>query len=91
MVKVPDPIAEFLRAKRFAVGVSLSYQAFGWQSVLRDHGIQSAINTLISCETFALRLETNTSFLPSGENCGKALKPPANVTRSRPVPSRSMA
>ena len=55
------------------------------------YGAQSAMKTLISCGDLALRLEMKTSFLPSGENCGKALKPPAAVMRSMCVPSRSMA
>ena len=37
-----------------------------------------------------MRLEIKTSCLPSGENCGKALNPPANVMRSTARPSRSV-
>jgi hypothetical protein len=52
------------------------------------YGTQSATNTLISCGTFAFRFEMKTSFVPSGENCGNALKPPAKVMRSSDLASR---
>ena len=35
---------------------------------------QSAINKLVSCEPWLLRFDDQTSFLPSGENIGNALK-----------------
>lgn len=42
---------------------------------LRGYSTQSAMKMLVSCSARPLRLEAQTSFLPSDENMGKASKP----------------
>src|SRR5437870_1040676 len=54
------------------------------------HGAQSARKMLNPPFSFTPRSDTHTSFEPSGENMGKLLKPPSEVTCSRPVPSSLM-
>ncbi len=51
------------------------------------HSAQSAMKTFVSPRVFALRLDANTSFLPSGENIGKPSKVSLYVMRSSPDPS----
>jgi len=54
---------------------------------LSIQGIQSAKNTLYSPGPAAFLSEIQTSLLPSGENIGKLLKWPWDVSCSNPDPS----
>jgi hypothetical protein len=63
----------------------------GYLFGIHIYGTQSATNTFSSCGTLAPRFEMKTSFFPSGENCGKALKPPTCVTCSSALLSRLIA
>jgi hypothetical protein len=53
----------------------------------RSHGTQSARKTLNSPGVLAPRSDTQTRLVPSGENMGKLLNCPSNVSLSRPWPS----
>src|SRR5829696_10435795 len=52
-----------------------------------SYSTQSAMNTFVSPDFSALRLDANTSFFPSGENIGNPSNVSLKVIRSKPVPS----
>ena len=65
----------------------VTMQDDGTERIGRSYCTQSAMKTLVSPSAFALRLDANTSFFPSGENIGKPSNVSLKLIRSRPVPS----
>ncbi len=66
---------------------AMRWRGYNYGEAAKSQGTQSARNTLYSSGPLALRSETHTSSLPSGENMGKLLKWPSTVICSNPVPS----
>ncbi len=60
----------------------------GRRAARHGRSTQSAMKMLVSCRTFAPRLDSQTRSFPSGENMGNALNPGLVLTCARPVPSR---